>query len=418
MTRKKIVIADNFEYDIKELRKALIVAGYEVRVAQNGGEVMALLESFSPDLILLEVRLPELNLSEIISLIKNEQKDRTIPFVLSGSPRTVDDRVNLLEMEIDEFLLKPFDIEEAIARIEILLREAEQVEPEEPVAIRGFSGSLAEMSLVDLLQTLEVGKKSGVIRMNKAGAEGRVFVTDGEVLDAQLGTLEPKKALLRLFTWTDGQFAVDMQKHEGPKQIFETTQELISEGITRLYRWKQLTAELPSLHSVIIASDAQPDQTIKKDERQVFELLNGSKRLIDVIEESTFDDIKSLRLLKSLYEKGYIREAPDLQDKPRPQVLEHFSKRGAKNGHSEDGNQLVEAFSSMLNKSNNARLEALERRKQDRRRGDRRRQERRSGFGARQRKIYLNKSELMIVKEKLLSDINSLARTPGSHENR
>ncbi len=418
MTRKKIVIADNFEYDIKELRKALIVAGYEVRVAQNGGEVMAQLEKFSPDLILLEVRLPELNLSEIISQVKNEQKDKTIPFVLTGAPRTVEDRVNLLELEIDEFLLKPFDIEEAIARIEILLREAEQAEPEEPVIVRGFSGSLAEMSLVDLLQTLDVGKKSGVIRMHRAGVEGRVLVTNGEVLDAQLGDLEPKKALLRLFTWTEGQFSVDMQKHEGPKRIFETTQELISEGITRLYRWKQLTAELPSLQSIVVASEEPPGDNLKKDERQVYELLNGSKRLIDIIEECAFDDIKSLRLMKSLYEKGYVREAPVVQENPKPRVLEHFSKQSQKNGHSDPAEQLVEAFSSMLSKTNSARLEALERRKQDRRRGDRRRQDRRSGFGVRQRKIYLNKSELMIVKEKLLSDINSLVRTAGSHANR
>lgn len=65
----------------------------------------------------------------------------------------------MLGREIDDFIYKPFELDEFMVRLENLLREVSVVKERQPVTSKGFSGSLAEMTLVDLLQTLEVGKR-------------------------------------------------------------------------------------------------------------------------------------------------------------------------------------------------------------------------------------------------------------------
>ena len=402
-SRRKILIADHYEFDYQDLRKALIAEGYEVRIAKSSSDIFPYIEAFKPDLLMIEARLPELHLQEVIHKIRQQHPDRTLPVVLTSTPRTIDERIALLELDVDEFFYKPFEVDEVLARLEILIKEAQYARSESPVSVPGFSGSLSEMSLVDLLQTLEVGKKTAVVTLQKGGQEGKVYVTNGEVVDAELQKLEPKKALLRLFTWNEGQFTVGMKKHDRKKQIFVDTSDLISEGVTRLYRWEQLSKGLPSLQSVVLRAPDKDIQQLTADEEKVLHLINGQKRFIDVIEESEFDDLKALRLLKTLFEKGLVLEAPMQNSAITEDYLEKF-KTFPDNGHTR-AEVLEGIFSTLFRKPQTFNPYQNERRRIERRKGERRRMDRRrSNLTARPR-IFLNRSELILVREKLMAGI-------------
>lgn len=401
MERKKILIADNFDFDIQEVRRGLIAAGYEVRVVQNGRDISKQLEQFAPDLLLIETRLADLDLPELLETVRAHEGEKVIPVIAASSPTVLDERVNILEQNIDEFLYKPFETEEVLARIEILLKEAQQAGMQQPKFSPGFSGSLGEMSLVDLLQTLEVGKKTGVIILQRGNAEGQVFVTEGEVVDATLGTLDPKQALARLFTWSDGQFSVSMRRHDHADRIQVATRELISEGMTRLYRWEQLCAQMPSLQSVVLIAPKKNGATFTEDEQEVINLLDGKKRFIDVIEESRFDDLKALRLLKNLYEKGYLIDAPAQESVITEEYLDKY--RTHSNNGAPTGEVLAGVLATIFREPNAAVQSYGDRRRNDRRKMDRRRQDRRRDSGLPDSRICLNKSELIMVREKLLA---------------
>lgn len=400
MKRKRILLVDNIEYDAKELRNALVTSGYEVRAVQKQQEIQAELDSFAPDLVIVETRVPQLNMADIIKAIRARQGKRTIPVIATGNPRTVDERVAILDLDVDDYIYKPFELDEALARIENLFKESASIKQKTPPISRGFNGTLAEMTLVDLLQTLEVGKKNGIIHLQRAGNEGQVFVTEGEVVDAHLGELEPRAALLRMFTWTEGHFAVDMRKHNTPVQLNVSTKELISEGMTRLYRWEQLTSQLPPLHSVVHEAPEPAATTRTRDEEQVFRLLNGRKRFIDIIEESTFDDLKALRLLKALFEKGHVIEAPNQAGYMSDDQLEKYSQGNGDNGSART-DMLASAFSGLFREPSPEQIPGFNRRRYDRRRSDRRRQDRRRSDTDKQNRIWLNKTELIMIREKL-----------------
>ncbi|KAA3619682.1 MAG: DUF4388 domain-containing protein [Calditrichaeota bacterium] len=400
--RKKILIADNFEHEFTELRQSLIAAGYEVRIASNAGEIMPLVQQISPHLIIIETRLPDLDLKLFIQQIKKNANYSLIPVVLAGNPRTIEEKEKIFNFEIDEFLYKPYEPEETLVRLETLLKEAELAKEKVPVTTGGFNGSLTEMTLVDLLQTLDVGKKTGIIKLGTDNVEGFTYVTDGEVINAVLGDLEAKPALLRMFTWKTGFFAVKMQPHHTEKKIFMTTQELISEGITRQYRWKKLSNDLPSLQT-IVQKVVPIIENLNKDELKLAEMIDEKKRFIDIIEKSPFDDLKALRILKKLYENDVIKGIENSFTKTNEEsVVSEFIDQNVEQSPPQ---RVENTFTKALKHAASHMPPHFDRRKTERRRDGRVETDRRHGYRSHPGNICLNKSELIMLRNKLIAEL-------------
>lgn len=405
MDRKKILIAEKEPNDVLELRKALVAAGYEVRIATNGAEALTLAESFHPDLIVAEMRLPQMDGPHLLHDVRNLPAFQSLPFILTGSLKTLDERVSAMKLAVDDYLQKPLDPEETVARVESLIREAELRATTPDRQARGFSGSLSEMSLVDLLQTLEVGNKTAVIRLRHASREGIVFITDGQVVDALLDDLETRRALLRMFTWREGTFQVEIRAHERSRAFTTATRDLISEGMTRLYRWEQLSNQLPPLQSVVNVNGEAGKAKITEEENGLLQLVrkNGSQRIIDLVEESQYDDLRALTLIKNLYERHVLKALPwtdsPLNGEPRP-ALKPLHKNGQLST-----DLISSAFQAILKKPAETTARQHDRRRVDRRQDDRRKHDRRrDGHDRDKNHVFLNKSELILIREKLLQN--------------
>ena len=405
MDRKKILIAEKEPNDVLELRKALVAAGYEVRIATNGAEALTLAESFHPDLIVAEMRLPQMDGPHLLHDVRNLPAFQSLPFILTGSLKTLDERVSAMKLAVDDYLQKPLDPEETVARVESLIREAELRATTPDRQARGCSGSLSEMSLVDLLQTLEVGNKTAVIRLRHASREGIVFITDGQVVDALLDDLETRRALLRMFTWREGTFQVEIRAHERSRAFTTATRDLISEGMTRLYRWEQLSNQLPPLQSVVNVNGEAGKAKITEEENGLLQLVrkNGSQRIIDLVEESQYDDLRALTLIKNLYERHVLKALPwtdsPLNGEPRP-ALKPLHKNGQLST-----DLISSAFQAILKKPAETTARQHDRRRVDRRQDDRRKHDRRrDGHDRDKNHVFLNKSELILIREKLLQN--------------
>jgi DNA-binding response OmpR family regulator len=402
MDRKKVLIAEKEPNEVQALRKAFVAAGYEVRIATNGPEAVELLASFHPDVILAEMRLPLMDGPHLLQEIRNLPALQWLPFILIGNLKTLDERVSAMKLAVDDYLQKPLDPEETVARVDSLIREAELRATTPDRHSRGFSGSLSEMSLVDLLQTLEVGTKTAVIRLRNASQEGLVYITDGQVVDAELSGLETRRALLRMFRWTDGTFHVEMKAHERPRALTASTRDLISEGMTRLYRWEQLSNQLPPLQSLVNLNGEAGKTKITEEEKGLLQLVkkSSSKRIIDLVEESQYDDLRALTLVKNLYERHVLKALPwtetPANGEPRP-VLKPLHK----NGHL--ASDLVNsAFQATLKQPADLAPRQLDRRRVERRQDDRRKHDRRRDGQQRDKnRVFLNKSELILIREKL-----------------
>src|SRR6185369_16123191 len=104
----------------------------------------------------------------------------------------IEDKIRGLELGIEDYLTKPIFVRELIARVNLLLarRTHDSMATRMPMSRRTrLSGSLEELAVVDLLQTFEVSRKSGVARISDGRREVRVYFREGKVVDAELGKL-------------------------------------------------------------------------------------------------------------------------------------------------------------------------------------------------------------------------------------
>ena len=126
MQSAKILIVDDSESQLDVINVALTQAGHRITVAQDGEEAWQKLKGGVPDLVIADVEMPKLGGLELIEKMNRDPLLHTIPVILmSGSRVKLKDRVVGLRSGSDDYILKPFEAEELIARIEAMLRRQE-----------------------------------------------------------------------------------------------------------------------------------------------------------------------------------------------------------------------------------------------------------------------------------------------------
>ncbi len=104
------------------LRRALILSGYEVRLAETGAEALSAVTAAPPDAIVLDIGLPDIDGLEVCRLLRRE--GNRVPVLMLTARDAVSDRIDGLDAGADDYLIKPFDIDELKARLRALLRRA------------------------------------------------------------------------------------------------------------------------------------------------------------------------------------------------------------------------------------------------------------------------------------------------------
>jgi DNA-binding response OmpR family regulator len=120
---KKILICDDEEVILNMLELHLKREGYEVVKVNSGQALISRLEQNLPDIIVLDVMLPDINGFELLKRIVPKYK---IPVIMLTAKSDIIDKVLGLEFGADDYMTKPFDTRELIARIKVLLRRIEE----------------------------------------------------------------------------------------------------------------------------------------------------------------------------------------------------------------------------------------------------------------------------------------------------
>jgi len=120
---EKILIVEDDEAVLNFENLELSHEGYTTVIAKDGREALAKFESENPDLIILDIMLPELNGIEVLRRIR---KTSSVPVILVTAKNETYDKVNGLNTGADDYISKPFAIEELFARISAVLRRSKQ----------------------------------------------------------------------------------------------------------------------------------------------------------------------------------------------------------------------------------------------------------------------------------------------------
>lgn len=398
---KKVVLIDNDTSYVLPLKSEFEKADYEVIYFDDSQKAREALHHLVPDIILCEVELPQINGHALFKELRSLTATKSVPFIFLSSQKRVDDRIKSMELGVDDYIVKPCSIEEIMARVRALLREINEANEHQSQPEKGFSGNLTEMNLVDLIQTLELGKKSAVVKLTHHASTGLVYLKNGEVIDATLNSLPPDQALLRMFTWTVGAFAVEMNSIERERTIKRSNKELIAVGLRRINEWEQIKENLPALNTVVMKTDLNNYQGLTEEEQHLLATVDKKSMIYEMIQRSHTDDIKALEIVKSLLKKGYLKETDEnylsYTDNYLAQLKEHASKSRS------SSNRVAAIMANFFNRSDQpaggSEQPKVERRQlPDRRRYLRRRFDRIRETG----NIHLTKAELLLIRERLL----------------
>jgi len=121
--RRQIMVVDDDERITSMLRRSLTFEGYEVIQASNGQDALKQLMAKEPDLLILDVMMPYVDGWEVCRRLR--QAGSTLPILMLTAKDDVKDRVKGLDIGADDYLVKPFALEELLARVRALLRRTE-----------------------------------------------------------------------------------------------------------------------------------------------------------------------------------------------------------------------------------------------------------------------------------------------------
>ncbi len=121
-TRQRILIVDDHEDNLDLLRMMLSAQGYAIQTASDGLQALALVRQQPPDLLLLDVMMPRMSGYEVVEAIRAESSIGYIPIMLITAKQDLSDKVKGLNVGADDFLPKPVQSAELIAKVHALLR--------------------------------------------------------------------------------------------------------------------------------------------------------------------------------------------------------------------------------------------------------------------------------------------------------
>jgi DNA-binding response OmpR family regulator len=318
VAKPKILLVDADPRSTRVLEVSLKKAGFSMTTAVDGLDALAKIESLAPDLVLSDTRLPKLDGYTLVRKLKERPEWSGIPIVLLTSHKSVEDKIRGLELGVEDYLTKPIFVRELIARINLLLARRTQENIAAPKASASgrtrFSGSTEDMAVVDLLQTFEVSRKSGVVHLRGGVHDARIHFRDGKVVDAELGRLRGQEAVYRALIWNEAFFDVEFGPTTSEDVIGGSTQAILMEGMRRVDEWGRLCEQLPPLSTVFqIDHDELRERTSRfPDELEgIVQLFDSTRSLSEVVDDSPFDDLSTLSTISKLYFEGLLVAKPE-----------------------------------------------------------------------------------------------------------
>ena len=170
-----ILVIDDDRNILAIIELYLKKAGFNVQTCADGNTALAMFHETRPALVVLDVMLPGRDGWEVLHDIRQESKTPVIMLTAKGG---TGDRVQGLELGADDYVPKPFDAKELIARIKAVLRRSTPVDPERTITMPGLSVSLENYSVILDGRQLEMPPKEIELLYFLAAHEGKVFTRE------------------------------------------------------------------------------------------------------------------------------------------------------------------------------------------------------------------------------------------------
>ncbi len=220
--KKRVLVVDDELKFRKILERVFSREGYDVRTAGGVKEALKIIPGFGPHLVIAEVALPGLSGFELCREIRANSRFRTTRFIFLTSKDTREDEIEGLMLGADDYIVKPIDVDKLLARVDTRLRWVDKIELN---ASGGglLEGSLGGRNLIDVLQVLEIGQKTGELAAYDDEKQSRILISHGRIVSAVSADRRGKLAVYHTLTWPKGRFSFIPGEVSEGEEVLEIT---------------------------------------------------------------------------------------------------------------------------------------------------------------------------------------------------
>jgi DNA-binding response OmpR family regulator len=213
-TKKRILLVDDEQINLEFFEVMLTKLGFETEKTDNGADALELVKRFKPDLIILDNVMPRLSGWEVTKIIKTSEDYREFadtPIIMFSAMDDVKDKVEGLELGADDYITKPFNFSEVLARIRAVLRTHElihqierreariRVSDEIAQRVLGFAAGLRSPLSELMIDAEELVLECGSARpfVERTRDEARRAIAELDSLDAAVASLKAEADSLK-----------------------------------------------------------------------------------------------------------------------------------------------------------------------------------------------------------------------------
>jgi CheY-like chemotaxis protein len=187
-----------------------------------------------PDLLVSDYRMPGMDGHQLVERLRSRPKTAGIAVILLASKADISEKLSSQD-PVDDFVEKPFFLKEATQRIKrvidkIALEKMAKTAPSDGV----LRGNLSQMNVIDLVQSLEMGRKSCALTLTNDRDKCEMYFSEGQVTHAAYGSLTGDKAVFKVLSWTGGSFQINFEGKTKKQTTTLNTQGLLMEGLRML----------------------------------------------------------------------------------------------------------------------------------------------------------------------------------------
>ena len=306
----RVLLADFDERRGKGLEEALASRGFTPERASHGAAALEISLERVPDVIVCPIDLPVIDGERLAEILRGNPRTRHASFIYLVNdeldvPMAMDPR--------DATLTAPWDGEELLDYIDRFVERNVRFGDARPNT--EIEGKLTQISLLDLLQVFQMNKRSGTLRLWRAGngGSGSLLVADGQIIDASVpladgSAVRGEKALYRLLTWNDGRFEFVPGSVPDSDRINKPTRSLLLEGTRQMDEWLGLRQDLPADEAVLalqVPREKAPgfDQPVTAE---VLDAIEAYRSLGEVIDHTESPDFQVLHVIQELLTRGLV----------------------------------------------------------------------------------------------------------------
>ncbi len=229
----KLLLVDDNPMMLAMLQQALAPLA-QVTTSSDTADALLKAVDDKPDLLVCDYRMPGMDGRQLVERLKSRPATASFSSVIMASKADIAERLSPQDAA-DDYLEKPFFLKEATRRIKrmidrIALEKMAKTAPSDGVV----RGSLAQMNVIDLMQSLEMGRKSCQLTLTNEGDKCEVFFVEGQVKHATYGSLVGDEAVFKVLRWTGGSFQLDFEGKTDKETTQLNTQGLLMEGLRLL----------------------------------------------------------------------------------------------------------------------------------------------------------------------------------------